>query len=66
MAANKPRQIRPGRGRPANVGGKRINVYIDDESRAIAAKIGNGNVSDGIRIALASVVDLDRKGASAE
>lgn len=33
-------------------GGKRTQVYLDDESLAIAAKLGNGNVSDGIRKAL--------------
>ena len=39
-------------GRPADVGGKRVQVYLDAESLAIAAKLGNGNVSDGIRKAL--------------
>ena len=40
-------------GRPSEMdGGKRVNVYLDAESIAVAAKIGNGNVSDGIRKAL--------------
>lgn len=40
-------------GRPVEIdGGKRVNVYLDAESAAIAAKLGNGNVSDGIRKAL--------------
>ena len=40
-------------GRPSEMeGGKRVNVYLDAESLAIAAKLGNGNVSDGIRKAL--------------
>ncbi len=39
-------------GRPAEVGGKRVQVYLDAESVAIAAKLGNGNVSNGIRQAL--------------
>ena len=39
-------------GGPADVGGKRVQVYLDAESLAIAAKLGNGNVSDGIRKAL--------------
>lgn len=39
-------------GRPAEVGGKRVQVYLDSESLAIAAKLGNGNVSEGIRKAL--------------
>jgi len=33
----------------AKDGGKRINVYLDAESIALAAKIGEGNVSLGIR-----------------
>lgn len=39
-------------GRPADVGGKRVQVYLDAESLAIAAKLGSGNVSEGIRKAL--------------
>ena len=40
-------------GRPSEMaGGKRVNVYLDAESLAIAAKLSNGNVSDGIRKAL--------------
>ena len=40
-------------GRPAEMsGGSRSNVYLDDESRAIALRIGSGNLSEGIRIAL--------------
>lgn len=40
-------------GRPSEMeGGKRVNVYLDAESLAIASKLGNGNVSDGIRKAL--------------
>lgn len=51
-------------GRPAYVGGKRVQVYLDAESLAIAAELGNGNVSEGIRNALnkAQAVDvLQRK-----
>lgn len=41
-------------GRPAKMsGGKRVNVYLDAASLAIAEQIGNGNVSEGIRKALA-------------
>ena len=40
-------------GRPADVGGKRVQVYLDAESLSIAAKLGTGNVSEGIRKALA-------------
>ena len=40
-------------GRPTELdGGKRVQVYLDAESVAIASKLGNGNVSDGIRKAL--------------
>jgi hypothetical protein len=40
-------------GRPSVMeGGKRVNVYLDAESLAVAAQLGNGNVSEGIRIAL--------------
>lgn len=41
-------------GRPAELtGGKRVNVYLDAASLDRAAELGNGNVSEGIRIALA-------------
>lgn len=41
-------------GRPSEMeGGKRVNVYLDAASLAAAAQLGNGNVSEGIRIALA-------------
>jgi hypothetical protein len=33
-------------------GGKRVNVYLDAASLERAAALGNGNVSEGIRIAL--------------
>lgn len=39
-------------GRPPDVDGKRVQVYLDAESLKIAAAIGNGNVSKGIRRAL--------------
>lgn len=42
-------------GRPADLqGGRRVNVYLDAESLALAAQIGDGNVSNGIRRALKS------------
>lgn len=44
-------------GRPAAVGGKRVQVYLDDDSLAVAAKLGAGNVSDGIRKALKQVTE---------
>ncbi|WP_342051286.1 MULTISPECIES: hypothetical protein [unclassified Cupriavidus] len=41
-------------GRPAEMeGGKRVNVYLDAQSLARAARLGDGNVSEGIRRALA-------------
>lgn len=33
-------------------GGKRVNVYLDAKSLSVASKLGNGNVSEGIRKAL--------------
>lgn len=42
-------------GRPAEMtGGKRSNIYLDAASREAAERIGNGNISEGIRIALDS------------
>lgn len=35
--------------------GKRTNIYLSAESRAIAERIGGGNVSEGIRIALSKL-----------
>ena len=41
-------------GRPEEMqGGKRRNVYLDDASWSRAVELGNGNASDGIRMALA-------------
>ncbi|MGI4812001.1 MAG: hypothetical protein ACRYG5_06695 [Janthinobacterium lividum] len=41
-------------GRPSTMtGGKRVNVYLDDASLARATVLGDGNVSEGIRLALA-------------
>lgn len=44
----------PGKvGRPAEMeGGKAVKVYLDAESIRIATRLGNGNVSEGIRQAL--------------
>lgn len=40
-------------GRPKKMTeGRRRNIYIDDESWESAQKLGGGNASDGIRIAL--------------
>lgn len=40
-------------GRPEELsGGRKVNTYLDAESIAIAIKLGNGNVSEGIRKAL--------------
>lgn len=41
------------RARPREMeGGQRVNVYLDAASLAAAARIGQGNVSEGIRLAL--------------
>lgn len=40
-------------GRPEEMsGGRKIHAYLDTESIAIATRLGNGNVSEGIRKAL--------------
>ena len=40
-------------GRPSSMqNGKRVNVYLDAASLESASKLGNGNVSEGIRVAL--------------
>ena len=39
-------------GRPSEIDGKRVNVYLDAKSIEVAARLGGGNVSEGIRIAL--------------
>lgn len=40
-------------GKPASLdAGERVNVYLDAASLKRAAELGNGNVSDGIRLAL--------------
>ena len=45
-------------GRPEEMdGGKRVNVYLDAASLERARDIGNGNISEGIRIALAMAKD---------
>ena len=45
-------------GRPEEMdGGKRVNVYLDAASLERACDIGNGNISKGIRIALAMAKD---------
>ena len=52
------REPHPG-GRPKKmVGGRRVNLYLDAESLAIAARLGKGNLSSGIRKALASATLL--------
>lgn len=39
-------------GRPVEIDGKRVQIYLDEKSLAIAKMLGNDNVSLGIRIAL--------------
>lgn len=43
---------RRGAGRPRSVGGRRIQLYLDDDSLQTAAQLGDGNISLGIRQAL--------------
>ena len=45
-------------GRPEEMaGGRKVNTYLDANSIAIAAKLGQGNVSEGIRIALSKAAE---------
>nr|WP_315466148.1 hypothetical protein [uncultured Rhodoferax sp.] len=48
-----PTKPTPQKGRPIEIGGKRIQVYLDDISIEVAKIIGNDNVSEGIRKSLA-------------
>ena len=49
----KPTNPKASPGRPPSLyGGKRVNVYLDAASLKAADKLGGGNVSEGIRIAL--------------
>ena len=48
-----PEKRTPQKGRPVEIGGKRIQVYLDEISIEVAKKLGNDNVSEGIRKALA-------------
>lgn len=46
--ATEPRPV----GRPVEVSGRRVQVYLDELTIRAAKKIGGGNVSEGIRQAL--------------
>ena len=39
-------------GRPVEIDVRRVQVYLDAVSLAVAATLGNGNVSAGVRAAL--------------
>lgn len=41
-------------GRPRTVKGRRRTIYLDDDSAAVAEQIGGGNMSEGIRQAIAN------------
>jgi hypothetical protein len=49
-------------GRPTTVGGKRVQVYLDEASLEIAAKIGKSNTSEGIRVALKQAATTNSAG----
>lgn len=57
---------REGAGRPAEIaggtGGKRVNVYLGPLDCEIAARLGDGNVSEGIRKALQQAVPATDRG----
>lgn len=53
MPGTKRNQEKRPVGRPVEIDrGKRVQVYLDAKSLTIAAKLGNGNVSEGIRKSL--------------
>lgn len=39
-------------GAPVTVDGRRVSVYLDEASIQMAAELGGGNISEGIRRAL--------------
>lgn len=56
MTTPKPRKNAPGAGRPSKlVGARCLNIYLDAESVQTAQLIGQGNVSEGVRLALKMV-----------
>ena len=56
MTNPKPRKNAPGAGRPSKlVGARCLNIYLDAESVQTAQLIGEGNVSEGVRLALKMV-----------
>lgn len=52
MPVTDPRPVKRPVGRPTIIGGRRVNVYLDDESLDAALSLGDGNISAGIRVAL--------------
>lgn len=50
MMTEKDNKRKPGR--PPKIGGRDVKVYLDDNSIRVAKEIGNGNLSEGVRLAL--------------
>lgn len=46
-----------GAGAPVTVNGRKISVYLDQASLEVAARLGAGNVSQGVREALRLAVE---------
>lgn len=47
-------------GRPVTMkNGRRVNVYLDDSTVKRAKKIGGGNLSEGIRLAVQNATDTE-------
>jgi post-segregation antitoxin (ccd killing protein) len=60
--AKTPSEPRRDPGRPPEMkGGKRVNVYLDADSLDRAAQLGGGNVSEGVRLALARAVPSPKR-----
>lgn len=58
MPGTDPRPTKRRVGRPATGrNGRDVKIYLDSDSISIAARIGEGSVSAGVRLALKSYVD---------
>ena len=56
---NQPTQ--PTKGRPVQLErGRRLNVYLDAETVKAAIALGSGNLSAGLRLAVARIINSQR------
>lgn len=59
MPGTDPRPTKRRVGRPSIIGGRRVNVYLDDESLDVALALGDGNISAGVRLALKTYLQVN-------